>query len=394
MSAKHILYHLSFMPTPFRHLVLLALLLSIAGCDNNSAQTAPPPQPPPAVTVTPVVKSKVTETINFLGLTKAVEDVELMARVEGFLAERRFIEGGDVQKGDLLFVIDPEPYRAELRRISAELHKAQAEQARTALDLGRVATLRKRQMVSQAELDKAQAEDKKAAADVQVKQAELRKAQLDLGYTEIRAPVSGRIGRSEYSIGDLIRKDGPALATLVTLDPIYVYWEASENLLLPYRRQVPDLVRGGKAAIRAVPRLRFEDGSAYPYEGTVDFIDNRVNRDTSTQRLRAVFPNPEKLLMPGQFMNVSLEIGDAAERLLIPQSAVQADSQGYFVLTVEDKNIAAVRRVEMGARQGTDWIVKAGLKEGEKVVYQGNQKVQPGQPVAPVTQTPETAAVK
>jgi membrane fusion protein (multidrug efflux system) len=377
-----------------KHVFLIALFLSSAGCSDQAPQQGAPQAPPPAVTVAPVVKTTVTETIGFLGLTKAVEEVELMARVEGFLAERRFTEGGDVRKGDLLFVIDPEPYRTELRRIGAELQKAQAEQARTALDLGRVAILRKRQLISQAELDNVQADDKKAAADVQVKQAELRKAQLDLGYTEIRAPVSGRIGRSEYSVGDLIKKDGPALATLVTLDPIHVYWEASENLLLPYRRQVPDLVRGGKAAIRAVPRLRFEDGSAYPYEGTVDFIDNRINRETSTQRLRASFPNPGKLLMPGQFVNVSLEIGDATERLLIPQSAVQSDGQGYYVLVVEDHNIAVVRRVEMDARQGTDWIVKAGLKEGEKVVYQGNQKVQPGQPVAPVTQAPGTAAAK
>lgn len=376
------------MPTLLRHLLFLALPVALTGCDDNLPQQNGAQMPPPAVTVTPVIKAPVTENFSFLGLTKAVEEVELMARIEGFLAERRFTEGGDVNKGDVLFVIDPEPYRAELRRISAELRKAQAEQTRTALDLERVAAIRERKLISQAELDKAQAEDKKAAADVQVRQAELHKAQLDLGYTEIRAPVAGRIGRSEYSVGDLIKKDGEPLATLVTLDPIYVYWEASENLLLPYRRLVPDLVKDGKPAIAAVPRLRFEDGSAYPYEGKVDFIDNRINRETSTQRLRAVFPNPDKLLMPGQFVNVSLDIGAAVEQLLVPQTAVQADSQGFFVLTVDDGNIAATRRVEMGARQGTDWIVKSGLKEGERVIYEGVQKARPGQPVTPTADKP------
>lgn len=379
------------MPNPLQLLFLWVFLLLLGGCDGKPPQQGAAQMPPTAVTAVPVRKAPVTDSISFLGLTKAIEEIELMARVEGFLGERRFTEGADVRKGDVLFVIDPEPYRAELQRISAELQKAEAEQKRTELDLGRIAEIHKRKFISQADLDKAQAENKKAVAEIDVRQAELRKAQLDLGYTEIRAPVSGRIGRSEYSVGDLINKDSAPLATLVTLDPIYVYWEASDNLLLPYRRLVPDLVRRGQPTIRVVPRLRFEDGSAYPYEGKVDFIDNRINRETSTQRMRAVFPNPDKLLMPGQYMNVSLEIGETAEQLLIPQSAVQADTQGHYVLTVETNNLATVRRVEMGARQGTDWVVKSGLKEGELVIYQGNQKVQPGQPVAPVVQAPTTA---
>lgn len=370
------------MPHLIRRAALAGLLL-LVGCDNKTATTAPPSLPPPAVTVVPVVAAPVTESVRFLGLIKPIEEVELMARVEGFLLERRFTEGSDVKKGDLLFRIDPEPYQAEQRRIEAELQKAKAEQTRTRLTLQRVQALRDKQLLSQAEFDKVLADDQKAEADIRIKQAELRKAQLDLSYTEIRAPVSGRIGRAEFSVGDLIKDDGPALATLVTLDPVYVYWEASDNLLLPYRRQVPDLVKRGKPAIKAVPTLLFEDGTTYAHAGSVDFIDNQVNRETSTQRLRAVFPNPEKLLMPGQFINVALDIGEAARRLLVPQAAILADSQGYFVLTVADDNIAVMQRVEMGARHGNDWIVKSGLKEGEQVIVQGNQKAQPGQVVAP-----------
>ena len=219
-----------------------------------------------------------------------------------------------------------------------------------------------------------------------VQRANLRKARIDLGYTEIRAPIDGRIGRSEFSEGDLVNRQSGPLAVIVALDPIYVYWDVSEGIPLAYRKRMHDA--NGKLSLKVIPRLRFADSSFYDHEGQVDFIDNRVNPNTGTQTVRAVFPNSDKILAPGQYVTIVIQIGESDERLVIPQSAVQANQSGYFVLTVDDNNVASVKPVKLGDRQGVYWIIEEGLAEGETIIYQGIQKVQPGSVVNPIHKDP------
>ena len=183
-------------------------------------------------------------------------------------------------------------------------------------------------------------------------------------------------------MGDLVNKQSEPLTTIVALDPIYVYWEVSEHIPLDYRKRLQ--IKNGKLGIKVTTNIRFSDGSIYDHEGRVDFIDNRVDRSTGTQRVRAVFPNPDNILVPGQYVTIVIQIGELKERLAVPQSAVQADRSGYFVLVVNENNVVSIKRVKMGDRKGVFWAVEEGLTEGESVIYQGIQKVRPDSTVKPV----------
>ncbi len=374
-------------------IVILFMLLLTTGCGKPEVEMPATP-PPPSVTVIPASRIEVIETVEGVGQTQATEEVEIRARVEGFLAERKFLEGSDVDAGALLFVIEQASYQIQVKRVEAELAKAKAEQTRARSDLTRIRKLRERRVASQSALDEAVASEQKATADVLARKAELSQAELDLSYTTIRAPFDGRTGRSEYSIGDLVDRESAPLTTLVALDPIYVYWRVSEQIPLAYRRRLHVLMQDGKPMIKVTPRLKFTDGSFYEHEGRVDFLDNRVDPATGTQKVRAVFPNPDKILLPGQYVSVVIEVGDATAQLVIPQAAVQQDRDGYYVLVIDSDNRVALRRVTLGARQGVDWIVEDGVLEGEQVIVQGSQKVRPGVVVAPVFKEPERSAAE
>ncbi len=393
--APHVCERWSFPPTmrlPRRRLAAaLTLILSFAmGGAGTQAQQAPPP----AVTVAPVKKLAIAPTVQRVGQTQAVEDVSLRARVQGFLVERLFEEGSDVKRGDLLFVIEREPYEAEVQRREAELARSQAALENAQLALERAEELRKRGNVSQQRLDDAIAAERQASADVLTDRAELRIARINLGYTEIRAPVDGRVGRSRYSIGDLVGPESDVLTTLVTLDPIYVYWGVSEEILLRVRKEIRERETRGEARRIVVPRIQFRDGSLYEHEGLIDFLDNRVDRSTGTQTVRAVFANPDKLLLPGQYISIALQLGEEQDRLVVPQVAVQDDQGGRYVLVVNDQNEVTVRRVTLGVRQGVYWVVESGLTEGEWVIWQGVQKVRPGIKVETMVATPDPAVTE
>lgn len=379
---------------PLRAALLISAGLAaglVAACDDGATPGAGSAGavPAPSVTVAEVMRTRLSDERERVGQIRAVDDVELRARIPGFLEEVRFDEGSDVEAGTLLFVIERAPYETEAKAAEADLARAAATLQEAQLELRRTRELRQRNVQSEAALDAAIAKEAQAQAEVLASQAGLTRAQLDLAYTEIRAPVAGRVGESRFDQGDLVGPESGALTTVVKLNPIHAYWQVPEQVLLDFRRRNRERVQSGEAPIEVTARLRFADGTFYEHEGVWDFLDNRVASSTGTQTARAVFPNPDRILLPGQYARVLVEVGEPRETLVIPQSAVQEDQGGRFVLVVDDEDEAVVRRVEMGARQGIFWEVAAGLSEGERVIYQGVQKVRPGQPVDPVRVRPE-----
>jgi membrane fusion protein (multidrug efflux system) len=374
-------------PRPI-HSLLLAPLALLA-CGERTPPDAEVSQPPPSVTVAPVLKTRLPDERERVGQVAAVEDVELRARITGFLEQRLFEEGTDVAKGQLLFVIERAPYEAKVARAEAEVARAKAALQEAELELRRTKRLRQQNVASQAALDAAVARQAEAEAQVLGAEASLREARLDLEYTEIRSPFSGRVGRVLYSVGDLVGPESGALATVATLDPIHVYWQVPETVILNFRRASAERARRGEEPLEVTARLRFGDGTFYEQTGVWDFLDNRVDPTTGTQTARAVFPNPDALLLPGQYATVIVQVGAPRETLVIPQAAVQEDQAGRFVLVVGDDDTAELRRVTMGAREGIYWEVRSGLGENERVIYQGVQKARPGSPVDAMLLRPE-----
>ena len=370
---------------------LLAAALALAACGDEQTRAQPEP-PPPAVIVAAVERRDINPKTEYVGQTVAVDTVELRARVQAFLTRRVFREGEDVKQGDLLFTLERPPFEAAVDAAAGQAAQARAEVVRTRRDLERARTLHQQGNVSQQALDRAISDQEQAEATLRASEAQLRQAQIDLGYTQITAPFDGRIGRSVYSVGQWVGPDSGVLATLIKLDPIYVVFNVSERSYLDYRKQAEQAVREGKPRPEFVPRLRLANGFEYPHPGRFDFVDNRVDPTTGTIAVRAVFPNPDKLLVPGLFVTVVLQSAEPKPALLIPQAAVQEDQGGRFVLVVGPESKAEVRRIETGARVGISWEVTSGLAEGERVIHEGLQKVQPGSVVAPTERPPAAPA--
>jgi membrane fusion protein, multidrug efflux system len=353
-------------------------ILFLAGCGNGDPGTQAGDAPAPGVTVVQLEPEPVTETREFVGRVVAAERVELMARVQGFLRERDFIEGQKVSAGDRLFLIEPEPYQALLAQREADVDRAQAESANARSQLRRGEELLKNNDIPRARVDELRAAEAVAQAGIAQAEAALRAAQLNLDYTEIRAPIDGSIGLSRFSIGNLVGPESGVLATMVQQDPIYVQFPLTQRDLLDQRRLVQE--QGGDPAA-VVVHLRLADGSRYEHDGQIDFVDVTVDPGTDTVLVRSLFPNPGTLLLPGQYVGVVVESGEAEMALLVPQSALQIDQTGFFVLVLDDEERVQVRRVATGPMVGARIVVQTGLAEGDRVVVEGVQKVRPGQAV-------------
>ncbi|GBC59225.1 MexE family multidrug efflux RND transporter per iplasmic adaptor subunit [Desulfonema ishimotonii] len=382
--------NLSFFPLPHPLIVCFGIfLLILAGCNPQKNTYAPPP--PPEVTVSTPVKKAVTRYMEFTGTTEAVESVEIRARVEGYLESINFTPSTKISKGDLLFVIDPRPYQAKLDQAKADLAIRHANLKLADATLKRLEQAYKTRAVSQIEVLEAQAKRDTAKAGIQAAEAAVESAELDLAYTRIHAPISGRIGRNLVDVGNLVGAAGDKtlLATIVNDDPVYAYFYVNERLLLEAeeaeRKQRKDDHKRGK--VPAFLGLAHEDG--FPHEGQLDYIDNRVDPDTGTVQTRGVFPNPERILHPGLFARIRVPIGDPSEQLLVPERALGADQRGRFLLAVKDDNTVEYKPVRTGVLMDGLRVIREGISEKDRIVVNGVQRARPGIEVTPKTEGAE-----
>jgi membrane fusion protein (multidrug efflux system) len=355
--------------------------LTLAGIAALSGAPAAPPEPSKQVTAVGVVaatRKEMTPSMTFTGRVEAIDKVDLRARVEGFLDKRLFTEGGEVKEGQLLFVIEKAPYQAQLDQIKASMEAADAALRLAKLELDRKVELLRKQVVAQAQVDEVRAKHDEAEAAVLRQKAAEEQAALNLGYTEVYAPVSGQIGRSAFSVGNFVGPSSGTLATLVSRDPMYVTFPVSQRELLTIRKKAQET----GADIKAVKvRLLLADGSDYAESGTINFLDVKVSQDTDTVLARAVFPNPQRLLIDGQLVTVRVEITTGETALFIPQQALQFDQAGYYVLVVDHDNRVKVKRITLGEGRERELQVTSGLEEGDRVITEGMQKVRPDQVV-------------
>lgn len=365
----------------------LGALTLLAGCGEEDVQQTAA-RPPPAVTVAPVVASQVTTSIEYVGRTYAMQQVDLRARVTGFLTQRSFEEGGRVEAGQPLFRIDPSEYEAARKAAAAAVERADATLVEARQTLARSRELAARGTVSQAKLDEGVAAEAQARADLDAVKAELERAALNLSWTIVETPIAGRAGAAGVDVGNLIGPESGVLTTVVDIDPIRVEFAISERELLTFRqRQQTGTVQ------TYTPRLRLANGEMFEPAGTITFIDNRVDPRTGTIRLRAEFPNPNGLVVPGQFVNVVLSGSEPRDEMVVPQAAVQSNQTGAFVLVVGADGTVEARQVTLGQRSGTGIVVAEGLQPGETIIVEGLQKARTGAKVTPVPvqQTPGTA---
>lgn len=363
---------------------------------SSCSRPVPPPveSAPPKVTVSLPVQREVTDYVDFTGRTDAKNAVEIRPRVTGYLVKMPFVEGAEVKAGDLLFEIDPRPYKAQLDKAAADVTLAAASLKLAEADNARAKNVAKMNSgaISQQDLDKYQATEDQAAAQLLAMKAAMEGYNLNLEFCQIRAPVDGQVSRYMLTLGNLATQDQTQLTTLVSLDPMYAYFEIDENTMLRIvRRLLPDT----KDALRTkqVPvmmGLADEEGE-FPYKGYIDFADNQLTPGTGTVSLRGVFDNPilpseRRLLRPGMFVRIRLPVGKPHQAVLVIDKALSTDQGQKYLLVVDQKKVVQYRRVTTGALQPDGLrVIETGLQPDESVIVSGLQLVRPLMTVAPET---------
>ena len=371
---------IDFRPLTLGAAFALAGSTLLAGCGNDGQQaaaTAAPP--PPSVVAVPASRRDIAEQAEFVGRVTAINRVDLQARVPGFMKEWHFTEGQRVTVGDALFQIEPEQYQAVVDQRQADLAMAEANAENAVAQFNRGQELLKNKTIAQSQVDELKAKAAVARASIAQAKAALTAAELDLSYTRVTAPVAGRLGLARYTVGNLVGPDSGPLATIVSGDPIYVDFPLTQRQLLEAKR---DLKAKGTDASGVVVSLRLPDGSLYDQNGRINFVDVTTNQSTDSVTVRAEIANPDGTLVDAQYVGVLLQAGAPESAIVVPQSALQLDQQGTFVLIVDADSKAQVRRVQTGPIRGADIVVNGGLKEGELVIAAGVQKVRPGQVVS------------
>jgi membrane fusion protein, multidrug efflux system len=362
---------MSVRDTPFL-LVVLTIVVAISGCKK-----APPAAPPPpTVAVMKVTSTNAPMSTEIIGQLDSPQNVEVRARVESFVDKILFTEGTEVKKGDQLFLLDKKPFLERLAAAKGMLAQSKAALAKHEADVARLTPLAKKRAVPQQDLDNANAAVDAAKAEVDSAQARVETAQLDLGYCDIRAPVTGLIGAKQVSIGELVGKGQPTLlATISTLDPIWFYSSISE---VQYLKAQNELRRTGKQLDQVPVTLILADGSRHPDPGKIVFMDRAVDPKTGTLRIRAEFPNKEKRLRPGMFGRLEVDLGNRNNSIIVPEAALNELQGKNFVWVVGPENKAEQRPVTVGDTVGDGVLIKEGLKPGDRIVVEGAQKLREG----------------
>ncbi len=353
---------------------LLALSVPVAG-QEQAAQA-----PAPAVVVEEVTVQPVEDPEAFTGRVEAIEAVDIRARVQGFIQSIAFEAGQHVESGDLLFEIEPELYEAAVASARAQLAGAEADRMRAERELARVRELIERDVAAQVAVDQAQATHEGAIAAVEAARAALTRAELDLSYTRIEAPIPGKIGRAALTVGNLVGPESGALARIVQLEPVRVVFSIPEGLLVTLRQDAGGTMPDADALSFT---LRLPNGTTYGHDGTVEYVASEVDPQTGTIAVRTIFPNPDHLLVPGQFVTLYVDEAEPPELPIVPQTAVLQDSEGRYVYLLEADDTVSQRRIETGSRVGRGWAVTEGLSGGESVVVQGIQRLAEGMSVQP-----------
>jgi membrane fusion protein, multidrug efflux system len=370
----------------FPTLIVSPSLAALLAC----SKTEPPPPPPPEVQVAEVTQNDVPIYIELVGATLGSEDVEIRARVEGYLVSMDFTEGTFVRKGQLLYKIDPQPFEAALSEAKANLSRARALLDKTKNDVARLTPLAKDRAVSQQELDNALSAREAAEAQVQGLDARVDKAKLDLAYTTINSPVDGLIGTTQKKVGSLVSGGETLLNTVSQIDPIYFRCAIAEAeyLRLARRRGASERSPQKKADVELI----LADGSVHPHKGRLESVERAVDPTTGTLTGQFSFPNPEKILRPNQYGRARFVTELKQDAVVLPQRAVQEIQGLYSVMVVKSDSTVEQRMVKAGERVGNVWVIESGVKRGEKVIVEGIQQVKPGVQVNAKPEKPKETA--
>lgn len=360
---------------------MMIAVLTVSACSVPEA--APEEQPIPVRTFV-VQDGAVPNIIEVPGRVEAVRRAEVRARVTGIVLERLYEEGTDVARNQPLFRIDPREIEASVNQQSASLQRAQATSANARAVVERYRRLINEQAISQQEFDAAMAAEREAAASVAVARAQLDAARLQLGYTLVRAPIAGRVGEAQVTQGALVSAtEGTLLTRIEQLAPVYVSFSQSSAEVMQNRRGIADGTIDFDESVPAEVRIVFQDGSAYPIPGRIDFFNLSVDPTTGTINYRAEFPNPDAQLVPGEFVRAKVYLGTRRGGVAVPQSAVLMNADGAGVMVIDKDSRAAMRPVELGSMDGQRWVVQSGLEAGDVVIISNLQRIRPGALVVP-----------
>ena len=364
--------------------------LALAACDRPQARnTAQPAAPtPPAVTTSQPVVSSIVEWDEYTGRFEAVANVEVRARVSGYVDQIAFVDGQSVKKGDLLFVIDPRPFERVLGQAQAELAQARTKMDNTKLDVERGRPLMERQIMSEKVFEDRASLHREAEAALKVAEAKVATAELELSFTRITAPIDGRLSRANISLGSWISAGGASNATLLTLivtqDPIHIYFDISENNYIKYKRLLGGSTLSANDRVGAEVEIALPDeAQRFEHRGRLDFIDNRLDASTATMRARAIVANANQLFSPGMFARVRLAGTPKQPTVLLPDAAVATDQANKYVLVVAEDGTVSRRNVQLGPLYQGLRVIRAGVEGGDWVVTSGLQRARPGQKVTP-----------